>query len=38
MEVPCCNGLLSLARQALAASGKNITFESVIIGIKGDIK
>jgi NAD-dependent dihydropyrimidine dehydrogenase PreA subunit len=38
MEVPCCNGLLSLARQALAASGKDITFESVIIGIKGNVK
>lgn len=38
MEVPCCNGLLSLARQALSASGKEIPFESVIIGIKGDIK
>ncbi len=38
MEVPCCNGLLSLARQALAASGKQIPFESVIIGIKGDLK
>lgn len=38
MEVPCCTGLLSLARQALAASGKEISFESVIIGIKGDVK
>ncbi|OEU61106.1 MAG: 4Fe-4S ferredoxin [Desulfuromonadales bacterium C00003094] len=38
MEVPCCTGLLSLARQALAASGKEIPFESVIIGIKGDVK
>lgn len=38
MEVPCCNGLLSLARQALAASGKEIPFESAIIGIKGDLK
>ncbi len=38
MEVPCCTGLLSLARQALTASGKEIPFESVIIGIKGDVK
>ncbi|MEZ4485719.1 MAG: 4Fe-4S binding protein [Syntrophotaleaceae bacterium] len=38
MEVPCCTGLLSLARQALAASGKDIPFESIIIGIKGDLK
>ncbi len=38
MEVPCCTGLLSLARQALAASGKAIPFETVTIGIKGDVK
>jgi len=38
MEVPCCTGLLSLARQALAASGKDIPFEAVTIGIKGDVK
>jgi len=38
MEVPCCNGLLSLTRQALAASGKNVPFESVTIGIKGEVK
>ncbi|MCD4688547.1 MAG: 4Fe-4S binding protein [Desulfuromonadaceae bacterium] len=38
MEVPCCTGLLSLGRQALAASGKEVPFESVIIGIKGDVK
>jgi hypothetical protein len=29
---------LSLAHQALAASGKEIPFESAIIGIKGDLK
>jgi len=38
MEVPCCTGLLSLAHQALAASGKDIPFEAVTIGIKGEVK
>lgn len=38
MEVPCCTGLLALARQALAASGKAIPFETVTIGIKGDLR
>jgi Fe-S-cluster-containing hydrogenase component 2 len=38
MEVPCCSGLVAIARQALAASGKQISFETVTIGIKGDGK
>lgn len=36
MEVPCCSGLIALARQALAESGKEIPFQTVSIGIKGD--
>lgn len=36
MEVPCCRGLVSIAQQALAASGKDIPLETVNIGIKGD--
>lgn len=36
MEVPCCSGLVTIARQALAASGKDIPLETVSIGIKGD--
>jgi Fe-S-cluster-containing hydrogenase component 2 len=36
MEVPCCSGLITLARQALAASGKDIPLETVSIGVKGD--
>lgn len=38
MEVPCCSGLVALSRQAIAASGKDIPFEIITVGIKGDIK
>jgi ferredoxin len=34
MEVPCCRGLVQIARQALANSGKQIPFESVMITIE----
>ncbi|MBA2124183.1 hypothetical protein B9J78_04525 [bacterium Unc6] len=37
MEVPCCFGLVHIAQQALAQSGKDIPFESVVIGIEGEI-
>ncbi|MCL0029362.1 4Fe-4S binding protein [Dehalococcoidia bacterium] len=37
MEVPCCFGLVHTAQQALAQSGKDIPFDSVEIGIKGEI-
>ena len=36
MEVPCCNGLVMMAKQALANSGRDIPFETVCIGIRGD--
>lgn len=36
MEVPCCSGLIHLARQALALSGRDIPLETVRIGIRGD--
>jgi len=38
MEVPCCGGIAVATRQALAASGKQIPYHEVTIGIKGDIK
>jgi len=38
MEVPCCGGIAVAARQALAASGKQIPYKEITIGIKGDIK
>jgi NAD-dependent dihydropyrimidine dehydrogenase PreA subunit len=38
MEVPCCGGIAMAARQALAASGKQIAYNEVTIGIQGQIK
>lgn len=38
MEVPCCGGIAVAARQALTASGKQIPYREVTIGIKGEIK
>jgi hypothetical protein len=38
MEVPCCNGLVFMAKQAIADSGRDIPFETVCIGIRGDRK
>ena len=37
MEVPCCFGLLKVARDALLASGKDLPFKEITIGIKGEI-
>ncbi|WP_243373715.1 4Fe-4S binding protein [Geotalea sp. SG265] len=37
MEVPCCGGIVMAARQALAASGKDIPFKEVTIGIRGQV-
>ena len=38
MEVPCCNGLVFMAKQALANSGRDIPFKTVCIGIRGEKK
>ncbi|MDD5127796.1 MAG: hypothetical protein PHR43_06880 [Dehalococcoidales bacterium] len=38
MEVPCCSGLVYLAKQAIKASGKDTTLREVTIGIRGDVK
>jgi NAD-dependent dihydropyrimidine dehydrogenase PreA subunit len=35
MEVPCCSGLLTLARQALADSGRDMPLRTIRIGING---
>lgn len=35
MQVPCCSGLVRLAQQALATSGKMIPLTEVVIGIQG---
>ncbi len=38
MEVPCCFGLVHMAKQAISASGKNIPFGEVTVGVRGDLK
>jgi NAD-dependent dihydropyrimidine dehydrogenase PreA subunit len=38
MEVPCCGGITMAAKQALAASGKEIPYRDVVIGIDGTKK
>lgn len=37
MEVPCCGGLLQIAKLAVQASVRKIPIKSTIISIKGDI-
>jgi len=37
MEVPCCSGLVHIAREALKKAEKSITFEVVVVGIKGEL-
>lgn len=37
MEVPCCTGLLSLAKRAAEKATRKIPIKSIIVGIKGDI-
>jgi Fe-S-cluster-containing hydrogenase component 2 len=38
MEVPCCGGLTYIAQEAIKASGKDIPFEEIVIGIRGNRK
>lgn len=36
MEVPCCSGLVHMAKQAIATSGQEVPFNEVCIGVRGD--
>lgn len=36
MEVPCCGGIVMAARQALAASGKDIPLQEITVSITGE--
>lgn len=35
MEVPCCTGLVRIAKQAIAAAGVDVPFEDVTISLQG---
>ncbi|MBT3303072.1 MAG: 4Fe-4S binding protein [Bacteroidetes bacterium] len=37
MEVPCCGGLIQMAKQAVSQAGRNIPLKMIKVGIKGDI-
>lgn len=37
MEVPCCFGLVHMARQAIEASGRDIPFKEVTVGVRGEV-
>ena len=37
MEVPCCFGIIHMARQAIQASGKDIPLKEVTIGVRGEV-
>ena len=38
MEVPCCGGISMAARQGLAASGKDLPFRDVVVGVDGAVR
>jgi Pyruvate/2-oxoacid:ferredoxin oxidoreductase delta subunit len=38
MEVPCCSGLVYMAKQAMLASGNVVPFADVTIGVQGTVK
>jgi ferredoxin len=37
MEVPCCSGLVLMAKQAIAESGRNIPLNEITVGTRGSI-
>jgi hypothetical protein len=37
MEVPCCAALPMMVKKGLAASGKRIPLEEMVVGVKGNI-
>ncbi|MDP2941852.1 MAG: 4Fe-4S binding protein [Candidatus Omnitrophota bacterium] len=36
MEVPCCFGLVGVVREAIAASGKTVPFQEIVVSIQGE--
>lgn len=37
MEVPCCSGIVRLAEEAAARSGRSLPVRNITIGIRGDV-
>ena len=37
MQVPCCAGLLGLARQAAQSAKRTVPIKSIVVGIQGEI-
>jgi len=37
MQVPCCMGLLNLAKQAVEASKRKVPLKSIVVGLQGEI-
>ncbi len=37
MQVPCCMGLVQLAKQALSESERKVPLKAIVVGIQGDI-
>ncbi len=37
MEVPCCFGLVQMAQEAIRASGHDIPFREVTVGVRGEL-
>ncbi len=38
MEVPCCFGIVHMAKQAIQLSDKDIPFKEITVGVRGDLK
>jgi NAD-dependent dihydropyrimidine dehydrogenase PreA subunit len=38
MEVPCCGGLVRLARTAVARARRNVALRAIVVGVGGDIR
>lgn len=38
MEVPCCFGLVHMAKEAIKLSGRDIPLKEITIGVRGDLK
>ncbi|NLE37725.1 MAG: 4Fe-4S binding protein [Pirellulaceae bacterium] len=37
MEVPCCTGLVRIAREAIARSGRDVPLEDVVVTVHGEV-